>query len=401
MNGCSYSELPTEKNMSDADSTSGLIYQLNRRQLLAGLGGALLLAGAPGLAALGAQNGTEYWVSARGDSLGNFGLGWVDTSSQAGHDMLTGFRGHGVLQHPLRKNSVIFVSRRPGTRALEIDLRTGDRVGEFNCTPGHHLFGHGCFSQDGRVFYTTEGNIADGLGRIVVRDADNYAVLDEWSSHGIGPHDIRLLPDGQTLVVANGGILTRPETGRKPLNLATMTSCLSYVDANTGLLSDEYRVAEPKSSIRHLDVAADGTVAFAIQLQREVTSHDQTVPLAGVHRPGEGLTLFDQPIPVIDRLQDYVGSVAICNDSRVAGFASPRGNLAVFWNIDDGRLIGYHRLRDVCGIAVSPLRRAFVVSNSFGELRELDAVTLTERRDRRIKLPGYRWDNHLLVTSSA
>jgi hypothetical protein len=41
------------------------------------------------------------------------------------------------------------------------------------------------------------------------------------------------------------------------------------------------------------------------------------------------------------------------------------------------------------------------LSNSFGELRELDDVTLKERRERRIKLSGHRWDNHLLVTHSA
>ena len=96
-----------------------------------------------------------------------------------------------------------------------------------------------------------------------------------------------------------------------------------------------------------------------------------------------------------------MGSVAICNDSRIAGFASPQGNLAAFWNIDDGQLVGYHRLRDVCGIAVSSQRGAFILSNSFGELRELDAATLEERRERRLKLPAYRWDNHLLVAPIA
>jgi len=29
-------------------------------------------------------------------------------------------------------------------------------------------------------------------------------------AHGISPHDINLLGDGQTLVIANGGIVTHP-----------------------------------------------------------------------------------------------------------------------------------------------------------------------------------------------
>ncbi|MCB1855914.1 MAG: DUF1513 domain-containing protein [Pseudomonadales bacterium] len=387
--------------MSNSGGSSAGFPRLGRRRLLAGLGGALLLAGLPGLAARAAAANRERWVAAQGDSSDSYSLGWLDGEGTGSRATFTGFRGHAVLQHALRADSVVFVARRPGTRALEVDLASGDIIGGFGCAPGRHLFGHGCFSGDGAVFFTTEGDIAAGVGRIVVRDADSYRILEDWPSHGIGPHDIRLLPDGKTLVVANGGILTRPATGREPLNLDTMCSTLSYIDAASGTLLDEYRVAEPKASIRHLDVAADGTVAFAIQLQRAAAGHDRSVPLAGVHRPGEALTLFSEPDAVIANLRDYVGSVAICGASRVAGFASPHGNLAAFWCADSGELRGYHRLRDVCGIAVSPRRGAFVVSNSLGEMRELDAVTLQERPEGRVVLPGCRWDNHLLITETA
>jgi hypothetical protein len=312
---------------------------------------------------------------------------------------MTGFRGHALVQHSVRRQSIIFLARRPGTAAMAIDLRSGEVLHAFECEEGRHLFGHGCLSLDGRALFTTEADIDRGVGKIVVRDADNYAVLQEWPSYGVGPHDAQVLPDGKTLVVANGGILTRPRSGRKPLNLASMQSSLSYIDIGTGTLIDDYRVPESKASIRHLDVAADGTVAFAMQLQRQAAGHDKTVPLTGVHRPGENLTLHNTPTVLIDRLADYVGSTAVCNESRIAGYASPRGNLAVFWHIDDGRLAGYHPLRDVCGIAVSQSRQAFVLSNSLGELRELDMVTLQERREQRVIMPGVRWDNHLLIAS--
>lgn len=372
--------------------------QMGRRQLIARLGASLCMAGIPGFALGAVAPANELWISAQGDSPESFGLGWAGSANRNGRQIFTGFRGHGVFQHALHKNSIIFLSRRPGTRGLELNLASGEIVGEFNCRPGNHLFGHGCFSRDGRVLFTTEANAKTATGQIVVRDAKNYKVLDEWSSHGVGPHDIRLLPQGKTLVVANGGILTRTDSGRRPLNLATMNSSLSYIDATTGVLIDDHRVAEAKSSIRHLDVAVDGTVAFAIQLQREAAGHNLTVPLAGVHRTGEGITLFDTPGPVVDRLRDYVGSVAICEASRVAGFTSSKGSLAVFWNMDSGEFVGYHRLRDVSGIAVRPTHNAFVLSNSFGELRELNAVTLQERREQRVSLPGYRFDNHLTIT---
>ena len=370
---------------------------LGRRQLLAQIGVTTIIAAMPGLSLKASADSRELWICAQGDTPESFGVGWGSSGDTRGRKNSTGFRGHAVLQHSLRKNSVIFLSRRPGTRALEVDLMSGAAIAEFNCRPGNHFFGHGCFSQDGRVLFTTEGAANSTTGQIVVRDTETYKVLAEWSSHGVGPHEIRLLPGGRILVVANGGIYTQPESGRKSLNLPTMRSSLSYIDATNGTLIDDYRIAEAKSSIRHLDVAANGTVAFAIQLQREAAGHNETVPLAGVHRAGEGITLFDQPAPVVDSLQDYVGSVAICENSRIAGFTSPHGNLAAFWNIDNGNFAGYHRLRDVCGIAASPKRNSFVLSNSLGELRELDADTLQENREQRVNLPGYRFDNHLLL----
>ena len=122
---------------------------------------------------------------------------------------------------------MLFVARRPGTRVVEVDLRSGEVMGQFACAADRHLVGHACFSADGRVLYTTESAIAEGRGKIVLRNADSYAAVDEWDSHGVGPHDLKLLPSGRELVVANGGILTRPYSGRQPLNLDTMQSSLT------------------------------------------------------------------------------------------------------------------------------------------------------------------------------
>ncbi len=374
---------------------------LDRRQLLTcAIGGALHVL-APGTSARAQPVKREVWVSAHGEARDSYGLAWMGPgSSRVAGNTLTRFRGHAVVKHAKKRDSVLYLSRRPGTEGIEVDLRTGEVVRRFQCLPGRHLFGHACFSADGDVLFTTENDVRTGLGKIVARESSSYSILDEWPSYGIGPHEIRLLPDGKNLVVANGGILTHPESGRKRLNLDSMRSSLSYVDAANGTLVGEFFPAEPKASIRHIDVTQSGSVVFAIQMQRDAAGHDNTVPLAGVHRPGESLSYFSDPKRVIDKLNDYTGSVAV-SDNGIAGFASPRGNLVVFWRESDGRFLGYHKLRDVCGIAVRPFGRGFVISNSFGELRELDAETLQERRDCRVSLPGRRWDNHLLVTRAA
>ena len=352
---------------------------------------------------------TELWLSAHGDSPAAHGVGWLGSGSdfgatnvQAGaHSILTGFRGHALAVHPQRESSVLMFARRPGTQGLEIDVISGRIVRRFDCAAGRHLLGHGCFSRDGQYLFTTESDFEKGIGKIVVRDAMTYKTLDEWPSYGVGPHELKVMPNGRSIVVANGGIRTHPKQGRKALNLDTMVSTLSYIDLNNGQLLEEYHHPEPKVSIRHLDITLDGSVVFAGQMQREAAGHADVVALSGVHRLGGEAKLFRQPVQIIDQFKDYVGSVAFCEHSRIAGFTSPRGNVVAFWHIEKEIFVGYHRLRDVCGIAVSNDQRNFVISSSFGQMRVLDSTSVKERRDKRLSAPQYQWDNHLLVLDMA
>ena len=41
--------------------------------------------------------------------------------------------------------------------------------------------------------------------------------IGELASFGVGPHEVVLMPDGATLVVANGGIRTHPDRDRAKL----------------------------------------------------------------------------------------------------------------------------------------------------------------------------------------
>ncbi|MEM7561884.1 MAG: DUF1513 domain-containing protein [Pseudomonadota bacterium] len=337
----------------------------------------------------------ERYVSAVGDRETHYGLGWIDTNRAKQNQVITGVRGHAVLQHPRYPHRLVLIGRRPATESFEIDLDTHQIHQRFQSQPGRHFFGHGVFGREQQVLFTTENETEQGQGRIVVRDADNYRVLDEMPSHGIGPHEIRLMPDGKTLVVANGGILTHPSSGRKKLNLDRMQSTLTYIDAASGQLLEHYAVSESKASIRHIDVSEDGRVAFAMQIQRSAMNHENTTALGGVHDPGRGMMTFDQPSAVIRRMQDYVGSIAVSSASGIAACTSPRGNLVAFWRLDDGDFAGYHRLSDVSGVAVSRDQRKFVLSSSRGQIRYLDAITLSEDSSARIDYKNLRWDNHL------
>lgn len=341
----------------------------------------------------------EIWVSAEGDDDDGYGI------VAAGPDGViatveSGFRGHAVAQRPDDPRRVIMFGRRPGMYGIDVDVVRGRIVGRFECAPDRRLQGHGCFTPDGALLLTAEADVETGQGKIGVRDAATFETVRELDTGGIGPHEIGLMPDGETLVVANGGILTRPETGAEKLNLDTMSSSLTYLDLATGERVAEERVPEQKASIRHLSICADGTVVVAMQVQREALDHEEIVPLAAVHAPGGALEVLDDGLDLVSVLEDYAGSIAVNERSRTAAVTSPRGNLVAFWNIDSGKLVGHHAFDDVCGVAISGDERHFVLSGSGGQVRVVDASTLVESRDARERFDGIRWDNHMITIVS-
>ena len=124
------------------------------------------------------------------------------------------------------------------------------------------------FSRNGRLLYATENDYANRKGVVGVRDASaGYRPIGEFSSGGIGPHDIAMLPDGRTLVVANGGVATHPDFGRESLNLSIMTPSLAYIDVETGDLLERQELPSDmhRLSIRHLAVVENGSVVFGCQ----------------------------------------------------------------------------------------------------------------------------------------
>lgn len=336
----------------------------------------------------------EVWVSAQGGDEAEFGAGWTAADGHA-ERIVVGSRGHDVWQHPLEPERVLLVARKPGRELVEVDLVARAVTRRALCSENHEMGGHACFSRDGRTLFTAESNFESGEGRIVVRDARDYRTLDEFPSHGVGPHEILLMPDGLTLAVANGGLRTHPSSGEKVLNLETMQSRLTFLDSRNGQLIAEHAVEEPKASIRHLDVSDRGEIAVALQMQREGSDLRELAPLAAVYDEANGLRVLSAPEALLWQCQDYMGSTRVNAKTRVAGYTSPRGNIALFWNLDSRELLAHHAFHDVCGITVSLDQSLFVLSNSAGQVRCLDAHTLEELPARRLELAPFVWDNHL------
>lgn len=292
-------------------------------------------------------------------------------------------RGHAAAAHPTRPEAVTF-ARRPGTFAIVLDCRTGEVLAQLDSPVGRHFYGHGAFDPAGDVLFTTENDYENGVGRIGIWDARRgYARIGECASHGVGPHEMRMMRDG-TLVVANGGIDTHPETGREKLNLPSMQPNLSYLNTQGDLL-DQVEPPHHNASIRHLSVRSDGLVAVGMQWQGAL--RDAPALVATHRRGGTFQAMGDGTL-----LNGYVGSIAFSGDGRTLAVTSPKSGLAQVFDAAHGALLMDHAQTDICGVAATT--SGLVATDGQGGVLRLDAPL------RKLASIDLAFDNHLVTIAT-
>ncbi len=292
-------------------------------------------------------------------------------------------RGHDVVVHHQSRRAAVF-ARRPGTFALALDGPRQPPV-TFATPPGRHFYGHGTFSAAGDLLYATENDFEAARGVIGVYDAtDGYRRVGEFGSGGVGPHELALLGDGRTLVVANGGIETHPDFGRAKLNLGTMSPSLAIIDPRHGEIIERQSLppASHQLSIRHLAVDRDGTVWFGCQSQDRVWLAQPV----GHYKPGGEARLLDLPDDAATGMQGYVGAVAVSGD--LVAFSSPVGNALLTLDRARGTVHALRHEPEVCGVADGT---AGLIATS------LRGAVLTADRDGARTDMDLRWDNHLIA----
>lgn len=362
---------------------------IDRRQLLTGL-----LAGlASGKSAWAQPLKQRLFISCRMDAADTASVACFDADGTEVFATSLPARGHDATLRPHAAEAVVF-ARRPGNWFVVMSTADGPVASAIHTPEGRHLYGHGVFSPDGKLLHVTENDIATGSGVIGVYDAAaGYRRIGEFSSGGIGPHDIALLPDGQTLVVANGGLRTHPGTGRETLNPGDMKPNLALIDLRHHdlLATQELGASLRQLSIRHLAVRRDGLVAFGCQYEGPA---DDAPPLLGTLSAAQGIALLDIDEDVMFRLQNYVGSVAFDDSGTQLLATSPRGGAGLVWDMTRGAISRCVAMPDICGAA--PLAPdEFLVTSGNAGVRRLPADSARPLSDPAAI--RWIWDNHLVA----
>ena len=305
-------------------------------------------------------------------------------------------RGHGAARRPGQREVVVF-ARRPGRFALAFDPLSAEPLRRFDAAAGRHFYGHGAFSPDGRWLFACENDYDNARGCIGVYDATvGYRREAELESYAIGPHEIVLLSDGRTLVVANGGIRTHPQSGRRKLNIDSMQPSLAYIDAASGALLHDHRLPAEmhQASIRHIAATANDVIGVAMQYEGP---RNNLVPLVGFQHAEAEIVLPPSDAATLRSLRQYCGGAAMDASGQVLAASAPRGGSITFWSVARQCHLGSLALADGCGVAASGAPGGFLASSGYGRLVHHNALSGETTRLNDPAAAPVAWDNHLLA----
>jgi hypothetical protein len=358
--------------------------------------GAGALAGLSLPQALCAAPAGAIYIASAAERGGGFSAVVIDEAGQMLFKLPIETRGHDAAADPLRRRAVLF-ARRPGQFALVVDASSPDQPALFAPPPDRSFNGHGAFSPDGHLLYATE-NDSDGNGYLGIYDASSdFTRKGEIATHGIGPHEVVLSPDGTRLIVANGGIATDPEIdgGRHNLNIRTMQPSLVELKRETGVLINRIEL-EPglrQLSIRHLAFDADGSVWFGCQWEGDPVDHP---PLVGRLRRNGSLDLTQLEKRPLLAARNYIGALAANRDGSIIAASCPRGGVILAFDAASGRLIAAETSDDASAIA--PVGEAgILVAGGNGQVQRIEPG----RTARTTALADVRFDNHLRLFTPA
>ena len=363
---------------------------INRRQFILGASQAVLATWLlPGCTTYKSE---QWLVSTCNDQQGQTMAAAINSQGEIVSCVKLPARCHDSLALPKKPGHALVFCRRPDRFALEIDFINGDIINNIPSQADSHFYGHGVLSKDGQYLYTTENLYDKKRGLIVVRDAHNYQVLDRFDSGGVGPHELALMPDGKTLVIANGGIETHPNRPRKKLNIETMQPNLAYLDITTGKILSTYAPPDNQLSIRHLSVSPNGAVYIGTQCQRKRSTIQ---PLVFAHHGEDNLQAFNASKTQWFKMQQYTASLLVMD--KLLCVSCPRGSHLSFWDTTTREFVGQQTFSDVSGLAYT--HGNLLASSGKGLLRKLNHADPISGSASNRSL-ALKFDNHMTMIAA-
>ena len=316
------------------------------------------------------------WDDGISQRIGLLSLG--DRAVQVISTLAVPTRAHGLAIEP--DGTLLAVARRPGDWLVRWQPSSGKASWHWNTARTFN--GH--VERRGDTVFTTETDAETGQSVLVLREAATLREVAAWPTHGRDAHDF-LFDGAGALWVANGGIGTDIATGRTK-DVRAMDSSLVRLDARSGALTGLWRLPDARLSLRHLALAADGSVGIALQAEHDDATQRAEAPLLALWRDGE-LRTVSGPAAA-----GYGGDIAVIGSRFFV--SAPRADRVLAWDAQRA-WSEIADTRQACALATS--RQDLWCGTADGVL-SIDADRVVHPARRRTN--SLQLDNHAIVVAA-
>lgn len=296
-----------------------------------------------------------------------FVLSILELEQQQQHLTPMTFLPHGIHRNP-RLNQQMAVFEKIGPGACEYDIDNREVTRPIEAMDNHLFYGHGAYSTDGSLLFATESRIDSQDGAISVRDAETLSVVGRFPSYGKSPHECKLVDQGRTMLVTNGGGAHGDEL-----------PSVSYIDVDSQKLLERVTLHNEDLNAGHVALNSSGQLIVI------------SAPRAGLNQRLAGgvsigleqgrLSPAKADANFTEKLFGEALSVSIHDELDLAAVTHPDGNLLTIWSLQDQRLVKSIQLPGPRGVELTVDQSAFVVS--FGSEASVLTIPVTTLEPER------------------
>lgn len=255
-----------------------------------------------------------------------------------------GFLAHGVIKNP-NANHKILVFEKKGEGGAEIDLKDNKLTTRIKPSKGCAFYGHGAYSADGKLVYATEYDEQTYVGKMTVRDADDFSVVGEFPTHGEWPHDCQFIDEGKTVAVTNGG--GNIEGGAVPN--------VSYIEVSTGELIEKIEFNSELINAGHLIISPNGDLGVGHAMREGLDTREAMGALSLRPKDGKFKTMVT-PAAVTGAMKGETLSLCLNTAKKTIAATNPYGRpngIVTFWNYETQKYVSSLEIEQPRGVAMT------------------------------------------------
>ncbi len=293
-------------------------------------------------------------------------LSVIDIQGQQKHLTSMPFLPHGIHRR-IDDPFILAIFEKQGPGACEYDLKQQKIRRMIPKLSNRYFYGHGSYSADATVLFSTE-TLLDSLdGVITIRDSSSLTHVGDFPSFGKEPHECKLIDQGKTLVVTNGG---------GPLNDEAPSIC--FIDIQQEKLIEKVTLTNERLNTGHFSVSDQGDLVV-VSAPRTGLGKKHTGGVS-IRPQGKAMQSIAQPQRISEKMFGEALSTCINNALAIAAVTHPDGDMITFWSLKDRQFIKAMKFDRPRGVVLSQDQKYFLVSaGQTGDLFAIEAKTLMPR----------------------